>query len=234
MSWVPRARTWKRRRVKACRVCQFPYHPSRALGRNRTGCLPVTSWPLCQVSYKGTGVPGAIRTRGLLLTEETLYPLELRRRELGKRDSDAHLKASRACGMPVTPFPIGAACRSRTRCLGGTSSALSPDELTRHGYARRESDPHQLGSRPSPSTCLRHERLEPLDGLEPHAFPVRKGRSGQVSYRGMSWGTRARTWTLLLQGQACCLVTPFPIKIREDRAPPGIRTPDLPIKSRTL
>ena len=156
VSWVPRVRTWKRRRVKACRVCQFPHHPSRA------------------------------------------------------------------------------ACRSRTRCLGGTSSALSPDELTRHGYARRESDPHQLGSRPSPSTCLRHERLEPLDGLEPPAFPVRKGRSGQVSYRGMSWGTRARTWTLLLQGQACCLVTPFPIKIREDRAPPGIRTPDLPIKSRTL
>ena len=115
-------------------------------------------------------------------------------------------------GLPVTPSPSRAACRSRTRCLGGTSSALSPDELTRHGYARRESDPHQLGSRPSPSTCLRHERLEPLDGLEPPAFPVRRGRSGQVSYRGISWGTRARTWTLLLQGQACCLVTPFPIK----------------------
>ena len=49
---------------------------------------------------------GAIRTRGLLRTEETLYPLELRRHELGKRDSDAYLKASRACGMPVTPFPI--------------------------------------------------------------------------------------------------------------------------------
>jgi hypothetical protein len=25
----------------------------RALGRSRTGCLPDTSWPLCQVSYKG-------------------------------------------------------------------------------------------------------------------------------------------------------------------------------------
>ena len=32
-------------------------------------------------------------------------PLELRRHELGKRDSDAHLKASKTCGMPVTPFP---------------------------------------------------------------------------------------------------------------------------------
>ena len=49
--------------------------------------------------------------------------------------------------------PSRAACRSRTRYLGGTSSALSPDELTRHGYARRELNPHQLGARPSPSTC---------------------------------------------------------------------------------
>src|SRR6516162_3859816 len=30
--------------------------------------------------------------------------------------------------------------------------------------------------------------MEPLDGLEPPAFPVRKGRSGQVSYRGIKWG----------------------------------------------
>jgi hypothetical protein len=49
---------------------------------------------------------GATRTRGLLLTEEMLYPLELRRHELGKRDSDAHLKVPKTCGIPVTPFPI--------------------------------------------------------------------------------------------------------------------------------
>ncbi len=58
------------------------------------------------LTLRSHGAFGAIRTRGLLRTEETLYPLELRRHELGKRDSDAHLKASKACGMPVTPFPI--------------------------------------------------------------------------------------------------------------------------------
>ena len=73
--------------------------------------------------------------------------------------------------------PSRAACRSRTRYLGGTSSALWPDELTRHGYARRESNPHQPGPRPGPSTCcgtsarsLRaaSNRLPvPYEGLEP-------------------------------------------------------------------
>jgi hypothetical protein len=60
-------------------------------------------------------------------------------------------KDLRDCQLPHSPSR--AACRSRTRCLGGTSSALWPDELTRHGYARRELNPHQLGARPSPSTC---------------------------------------------------------------------------------
>jgi hypothetical protein len=63
--------------------------------RIRTGSLTLRSY----------GAFGAIRTRGLLLTEETLLPLELRRRELGKRDSDAHLKVPKTCGIPVTPFP---------------------------------------------------------------------------------------------------------------------------------
>ena len=66
-------------------------------------------------------------------------------------------------------------------------------------------------------------------------LPRTKIRSGQVSYRGMSWGTRARTWTLLLQGQACCLVTPFPIKIGEDSVRrQGFEPRTLPIKSRML
>lgn len=133
MSWVTRARTWKRRRVKACRVCQFPHHSSRAPDRLRTDALTLTRRPLCLLSYGG---------------------------------------AARSAGVELA------------------SAWLST----------------------KPVYLLRHERMEPLDGLEPPAFPVRRGRSGQVSYRGMSWGTRARTWTLLLQGQACCLVTPFPIK----------------------
>ena len=36
------------------------------------------------LTLQSHGAFGAIRTRGLLLTEETLYPLELRRRELGE------------------------------------------------------------------------------------------------------------------------------------------------------
>jgi hypothetical protein len=62
-------------------------------------------------------------------------------------------RLQRPAGFRLPHSPSRAACRSRTRCLGGTSSALSPDELTRHGYARRELNPHQLGPRPSPSSC---------------------------------------------------------------------------------
>lgn len=69
-------------------------------------------------------------------------------------------------GLPIPPPPTGAACRPRTCRLEGTSFALSPDELTRHEYARRDLNPHPPGSRPGPSTFLRHERTEPLDRLE--------------------------------------------------------------------
>ena len=120
VSWVPRARTWKRRRVKACRVCQFPHHPSRALGRNRTGCLPVTSWPLCQVSYKGTGVPGAIRTRTADL--------------LGIVTPAVGLRGHGASGRP------------RTACLPRTKRTLWPDELQRHELGNQGSNLDSLAS----------------------------------------------------------------------------------------
>ena len=35
-------------------------------------------------------------------------------RALGKRDSDAHCIASKASGLPVTPFPTGALPQGRT------------------------------------------------------------------------------------------------------------------------
>ena len=86
-------------------------------------------------------------------------------------------RLQRPAGCRLPHSPSRAACRSRTRYLGGTSSALWPDELTRHGYARRESNPHQPGPRPGPSTCcgtsarsLRaaSNRLPvPYEGLEP-------------------------------------------------------------------
>jgi hypothetical protein len=50
----------------------------------------------------------------------------------------------------------------------------------------------------------------------------------------MSWGTRARTWTLLLQRQACCLVTPFPIKWAKLCAARDLNPQDLRIKNPLL
>ncbi len=57
------------------------------------------------------------------LTEAACSPLPLSRRELGKRDSDAHLVASKARRLPVTPFPNGAPaeCHPRLPFLQGTS-----------------------------------------------------------------------------------------------------------------
>ncbi len=117
---------------------------------------------------------GAETWRGLVLTADTTVTWSLRRDSnarpspyRGDALSAGATKAwagearfGRASQVPKTwgnaglpHSPSRAACRSRTRCLGDTGSALWPDELTRHGYARRELNPHQLGSRPSPSTC---------------------------------------------------------------------------------
>lgn len=59
---------------------------------------------------------------------------------------------------------------------------------------------------------VRHER-EPPPGVEPGRRPY-EGRAASRARR-RSWGTRARTWTLLGQNQTCCRVTPFPINLSE-------------------
>jgi hypothetical protein len=59
---------------------------------------------------------------------------------------------------------------------------------------------------------LVYEDVEPLPRLERGASDLRGRRSGQVSYRGLSWGTWARTRNLLGQDQARCPIAPFPIK----------------------
>jgi hypothetical protein len=114
-----------------------------------------------------------------------VLPLPLSRHELGKRDSDAHLGVSRTPGLPVTPFPIRSLLpdpnwdlprtrRTRFRLRqGGESRAPQPIlggavMMTPGSYARGESDPHQPGSRPGPST---HERMEPPPGVEPGLRP---------------------------------------------------------------
>jgi hypothetical protein len=82
----------------------------------------------------------------------------------GKRDPDAHLKVPETCGIPITPFPI----RAPARCYPGLAVLTKNARTLVPGatYARRESNPHKPGPQPSPSTKLRHERVEPLDRLE--------------------------------------------------------------------
>lgn len=138
-----KARAWRpglepgSSRVKAERVCRFLYRPSRAPGRNRTGCLPGTSWPLCQVSYKG--IVSQARFERALPT------------------------SSSWCLLPL-------------------------------GY----------------------EDMEPLPRLERGASDLRGRRSGQMSYRGTTWGTWARTRNLLIQSQARCRLRHSP-SVRTER-----------------
>lgn len=58
-------------------------------------------------ALRSRGAFGAIRTRGLLLTEEMLYPLELRRHELGAQGSNLEKTQGQSLpGLPIPPPPI--------------------------------------------------------------------------------------------------------------------------------
>ena len=120
MSWVPRARTWKRRRVKACRVCQFPQRPSRAPGRRRTGALTLTRRPLCRLSYRGE-----VRSAGV---------------------EPASTWPSTKPALPVAARAQGASGRSRTACLPRTKRTLWPGELQRHELGNQGSNLDSLAS----------------------------------------------------------------------------------------
>jgi hypothetical protein len=143
--------------------------------------------------------------------------------------------------------------RTRTGCLPLTRRLLWPGELQRREYARRDSNPHQHGPQPCPSTCLRHERMRAAPRGRTGSSAVRRRSRSRARRRG--WGTRDRTWTLLFQRQACCLITPFPIEYAgrdlnpqtarfelasfaglalPARTPPGDRTLYPSIKSRVL
>lgn len=81
MSWVTRARTWKRRRVKACRVCQFPHHSSRAPDRLRTDALTLTRRPLCLLSYGGAVRSAGVEPASAWLSTKPVYLLRHERME---------------------------------------------------------------------------------------------------------------------------------------------------------
>jgi hypothetical protein len=134
--------------------------------------------------------------------------------KLGKRDSDAHLKVPKTCGMPLPHSPSRAACRSRTRHLGGTGSALWPDELTRHGvpgairthtaqrlmlvppavWATRTWSRHPVSNRASRLTKAGPQAVRggkaAHRGFEPRIFRFRAGRCYQLELMGIGCGRR--------------------------------------------
>ena len=104
MSWAPRSRTWKRRRVKACRVCRFPYRP----------------WSRSPVLPRATRLTGA----GSRLRATAWCA----RRDLNPQPPGSRPGAS-ACWATSTwsrlPVSNGSPRRYELRAL--------PDELRRHG-----------------------------------------------------------------------------------------------------
>ena len=77
-----------------------------------------------------TGAFGAIRTRGLLLTEETLYPLELRRHELGAQGSNLEKTQGQSLpGLPIPPPPIKSPRPESNRLPARYKLAALPSEL---------------------------------------------------------------------------------------------------------
>ena len=149
-----------------CGSASWPRRALRVTDRIRTGAV---------TSARSRAKPLTLRSRGACPEDRTPTTALPRRRadryhQTGTswgsaiRTRISRFQRPAGCRLPYSPS--GAACRSRTCRLEGTSFALWPAELTRHKYARRESNPHQPGPRPGPSTKVRHERLEPLDRLE--------------------------------------------------------------------
>jgi hypothetical protein len=105
------------------------------------------------------------------LTKAACWPLSLNRHELGKRDSDAHLVASKARRLPVTPFPIGAPaeCHPRLPFLQGTSGRWTRGRGVPGGIRTRN---------------LQALDLAPLPvGLQAHGAAIRC-RPGSPALRG--------------------------------------------------
>jgi hypothetical protein len=120
--------------------------------------------------------------------------------------------------VPGRALAAGAtkACSGGRKPLPGVDTRLVPVQEApgpgpRGPCARRESNPQhpppQDGLSASWSTSTQSRYTESNRAMR---------RTKAQSHRAhrQSWGTRARTWSLLGQNQMCCPITPFPIGIR--------------------
>ena len=82
------------------------------------------------MTLRSHGAFGAIRTRGLLRTEEPLYPLELRRHELGAQGSNLEKTQGQGLpGLPIPPPPIESPRPESNRLPASYKLAALPSEL---------------------------------------------------------------------------------------------------------
>ena len=143
-----------------------------------------------------------------------LWPTELSRHDLAYAAEESNRALPPYQGGPfdrlgrgqrkaeVSVFQAAKPARAfKARCRAGGAPSIEE---------RGGADPH------------RHERMRAAARCRPGPSAVRERSRSRARRR--RWGTRARTWTLLGQGQTCCLITPFPIVLSELRAPPENRT----------
>jgi hypothetical protein len=109
----------------------------------------------------------------------------------------------RPAGFRLPHSPPRAACRSRTRCLGGTNSVLWPDELTRRAYPAPDSNRHYRPPQ-GRASCLWASWVWSLWTVSNRLPPRTKGTLCQVSYRGMRCPPWSRTRNLRNQSPALC------------------------------
>lgn len=95
-----------------------------------------------------------------------------------------------------------------TRVSRFTRARSQPCATARTACARRDLNPQHPASRAGLSATLEYEHLEPPPGADPDHPPY---EGGPQPWRRPGWGTKTRTWNLLIQSQMCCLITPFPI-----------------------
>jgi hypothetical protein len=128
------------------------------------------------------------------------------RHELGAQDSNLESFRSKPGGSAGSPT-----AHQSPRQVPPLAAALTRRLVVGPGGEVRSAGLEPASTRPStvPVYQLRHERKRAATRGRTGPSAVR--RRSRSRARRRSWGTRDRTWTLLIQSQACCLITPLPI-----------------------